>query len=73
MTDIGDEPVAAPDGADNRDRSVGIKLPRLVARPALKVSVYRSGKDVELLAAGCRVAVAEVAELFEDAERSIHG
>ncbi|MDQ3127090.1 MAG: hypothetical protein M3Q66_01350 [Chloroflexota bacterium] len=72
MTDIGYEAEAAPDRADNRDRSVGIKFPRLVARPALKVSVFRFGKDVVLLATGRRMAVAEVAELLEDAERPIH-
>lgn len=72
MTDIGYEAVAAPDWADDRDRSVGIKFPRLIARAALKVSVFRFGKDVELLATGRRMAMAEVAELFEDAERPIH-
>lgn len=73
MTDIGDEAEATPDRADDRDRSVGIKFPRLVARPALKVSVFRFGKDMELLATGRRMAVAQVAELLEDTERPIDG
>lgn len=52
MTDIGYEAEAAPDRADDRARSVDIKFPGLAARPALKVSVFRFGKDVELLATG---------------------
>ena len=52
MTDIGSEAEASPDRADNRARSVRIEFPRPVARPALKVRVFRFGKDVELLPTG---------------------
>jgi len=73
VTDIGDESEASPDRPHNGRRVVGIKLPGAAARAALQVGVLRFGEDVELLSAGGRVAVAEVAELFEDTERPVHG
>lgn len=73
MADIGDEAEPATDRPDHGRGIVGVKFPGPTARPALQVGVFGFRQDVELFAAGRRVAVAEVAELFEDAERSIHG
>lgn len=71
MTDIRDKAEAAPNGSDNGRGIVGIELPRPAAGPALEMGVFCFRKDVELLAAGRRVAVADIAQLFEDAEGPI--
>ena len=72
VADIGDESQPTTDRPDNGRGIGGVELPRSAARPTLEVGVFRFGKDVELLATGGRVAVADVTELFEDTERSVH-
>lgn len=68
MAEVGNEAELALDRRNDGRGIAGIELPRTAAIPALKVSVLGFGQDVELLPSRCGVAVADVAELFEDVE-----
>ena len=73
VADVRDEREPALDRPDQRAGDVRAELPGLEARAALQVAVVGARQDVELLAAGRRVAVPDVAQLLEDVERPVDG
>lgn len=72
MTNVGDEAEPAPHRSHDGRCVVSLKLPGAAAVPALEMGMLRLGKHVKLLASDGGVAVADVAQLLQDVERSIH-